>query len=77
MSKENRFTGTSNHGDFQEALGLAIEAAVPPGTSDWLVEWRLAEMSGSKGGIAGQNSLTVTIEAGGLDRGSSQGGAGK
>jgi hypothetical protein len=77
MSKENRFSGTSNKGDFQEALALAIREATPPGTADFLVEWRLAGISGSSGGFAGLSSLTVTIETGGLRSGSLGGGSGE
>ena len=58
------FRGTSAKGDFQEALGLAIQAAQQsaPG-ADRMVEWTFAGASGRHGGIAGFNELTVAILA--------------
>jgi hypothetical protein len=59
-----KFEGTSNRGDFQEALQLAIEAAIA-GTSATRITWKLLDVSGANGGIVPQNDLTVTIEASG------------
>jgi hypothetical protein len=59
--KQMRFSGTSNNGDFQEALGLAIAAAKKK--LGELVNWKLLQIHGVNGGIRGQNDLTVEIEA--------------
>jgi hypothetical protein len=53
--------GTSNSGNFQEALDQAINAAQPTGGAD-IVFWKLGEVTGSKGGIVSASSITVTIE---------------
>ena len=57
-----RFPGTSNNGDFQEALMLAI-AAAKEGLGADLVTWTLLLVYGANGGFVGQNDLTVEIEA--------------
>lgn len=57
-----RFSGTSNKGDFSEALRLAIQAA-KDGLSTELVVWTLLVVSGENGGIRPQNDLTVEILA--------------
>lgn len=63
-AKKQVFKGTSKKGDLKEALDLAIQAALKsaPG-ADRLVEWTLKEVSGRRGGVAGFNEVTVTIEA--------------
>jgi hypothetical protein len=61
-----RFSGTSNNGDFQEALGLAIKAAedeLGKGGADFRITWYLLLVGGVRGGIIGQNDLTVEIAA--------------
>jgi hypothetical protein len=59
-----RFSGTSNHGNFEEALGYAIKAAADAlGGADIRVNWYLLLVSGVNGGITGQNDLTVEIAA--------------
>jgi hypothetical protein len=62
--KRETFRGTSNQGNLQEALDLAIQAAqkAAPG-ADRRVEWTLKEVSGREGGFAPVNEVTVTIEA--------------
>lgn len=61
-AKGSKFEGTSNEGDFNEALQRAIAAALE-GLSSTLVTWRLLEVSGENGGFTLANNLTVTIEA--------------
>lgn len=61
-AKGSKFEGTSNQGDFNEALQKAIAAALE-GLSSTLITWRLLEVSGENGGFVGANNLTVTIEA--------------
>ena len=58
------FEGTSNKGDLEEALKAAIESAMTSrkGIADAMVEWKVKNISGAQGGIAGFNRLTVTIE---------------
>jgi hypothetical protein len=62
MSKTQKYSGTSNKGDFTEALDSAI-AAAKSGLSTTLVKWTLGQVSGLNGGFVGQNDLTVEIEA--------------
>ena len=57
-----RYTGTSDNSDFNEALLLAIAAAKEGLGSDF-VTWVLLVVTGANGGFAGQNDLTVEIEA--------------
>jgi len=58
------FEGTSSKGDLEEALKTAIESAMASrkGIADAMVEWKIKEISGAQGGIAGVDRLTVTIE---------------
>jgi len=58
------FEGTSNKGNLEEALESAIESAMASrkGIADAMVEWKVKDISGAQGGIAGVNRLTVTIE---------------
>ena len=58
------FEVTSSKGNLEEALNTAIESAMASrrGTADAMVEWKIKEISGAQGGIAGVNRLTVTIE---------------
>jgi len=59
-----RFSGTSNNGNFEEALGYAIKAAADGfGGADRIINWHLLFVSGVSGGITGQNDLTVEIFA--------------
>jgi ribosomal protein S18 acetylase RimI-like enzyme len=57
-----RYTGTSDNSDINEALRLAIEAA-REGLGANMVVWTLLVVQGANGGVAGQNDLTVEIEA--------------
>jgi altronate dehydratase len=57
-----RFSGTSDNQDINAALALAIEAA-KEGLGSTIVTWILLVASGTSGGFAGQNDLTVEIEA--------------
>ena len=59
------FTGTSDKGDFQEALGAAVQSAMESrqGAPDAMIEWKLKSVSGVNGGVAGFRKLTVSIEA--------------
>jgi hypothetical protein len=62
--KGQTFSGTSKAGDIEEALDLAIQAALKtaPG-ADRLVTYTVQEVSGRSGGIAGFRDVTVTIAA--------------
>jgi hypothetical protein len=61
---EGKFTGTSDDGDFQEALRNAIKAAQDAsGGADIIIKWRLNNVTGESGGITGENILNVTIQA--------------
>lgn len=58
------FKGTSKRGNYGDALQQAIEAAERSVRHpDALVEWSLKNVSGRRGGFAGFNEITVTIEA--------------
>jgi hypothetical protein len=57
-----RYTGTADNGDINVALKLAIQAAKEGLGSD-IVVWIMLVVSGANGGFAGQNDLTVEIEA--------------
>jgi hypothetical protein len=57
---DQMFKGTSEKGDFQEALSNAVDSALSGG-ADKLVRWRLYEVTGEKGGLHGINSITVKI----------------
>jgi ABC-type glycerol-3-phosphate transport system substrate-binding protein len=59
------FTGTSDKGDFEEALNAAVQSAIDSrqGHPDAMIEWKLKSVSGVNGGIAGFRKLTVSIEA--------------
>lgn len=59
------FQGTSPRGQFAEALENALRAADRAGRQrhiDYMYEWRLLDVTGRRGGIAGFNTLTVRIE---------------
>jgi hypothetical protein len=59
------FTGTSDKGDFEEALNAAVHSAMDSrqGHPDAMIEWKLKNVSGVNGGVAGFRKLTVSIEA--------------
>jgi hypothetical protein len=60
-----QFQGISKEGDFQSALLEANKKALEAlsiGTSDQRIEWKIIKISGSKGGLLGENTITVTIE---------------
>lgn len=57
-----RYSGTSNHQNFNEALALAVNAA-KEGLGSSIVVWTLLVVSGANGGFAGQTDMTVEIEA--------------
>lgn len=61
-----KFSGTSKKGNFQEALDAAIKTAADKlgeGGADIRINWHLLFVSGARGGIIGQNDLTVEIFA--------------
>jgi len=61
---EGKFTGTSENGDFHEALRKAIDAAqVAIGGADIIIKWRLDNVTGERGGLLPVNKLNVTIQA--------------
>ena len=55
---ERRFDGTSDRGDFIEALNNAVAAARSAALH---MNWSLEEVSGEFGGIVGANRITVSI----------------
>jgi hypothetical protein len=57
-----RYSGTADNGDINVALALAIKAA-KEGLGSEIVTWTLLVVFGTNGGFAGQNDLTVEIEA--------------
>lgn len=57
-----RYSGTADNGDINLALRLAIKAA-KEGLGADLVKWTLLLVHGANGGAAGENDLTVEIEA--------------
>ena len=57
-----RYSGTADNGDINVALALAIKAAKEGLGADF-VRWTLLLVYGANGGFAGQNDLTVEIEA--------------
>lgn len=57
-----RYSGTADNGDINVALQLAIKAA-KEGLGSEIVTWTLLIVFGASGGFAGQNDLTVEIEA--------------
>lgn len=62
--KGEAFSGTSKTGDLKEALEAAIQAALDSTkVVDAQAAWTIKEVSGIKGGIAGRNEITVTIDA--------------
>src|SRR5262245_53325656 len=62
--KKKAFKGTSKKGNLQEALNLAVQAALKSVKgADRLAEWTLKDVSGRQGGVAGFNEVVVTIEA--------------
>ena len=56
------FEGVSKNGQFEEALAIAIAAAMKGLKTD-IVRWTLQEMSGEVGGSALAHNLKVTIDA--------------
>lgn len=61
MQKEI-FKGTSETGDFQEALNIAITNAKESLETNFII-WDQLKLSGENGGIALVNRLTVEIHA--------------
>ena len=60
---EGKFTGTSERGNFQEALRNAINAAIEDsGVADIIIKWKLDCVTGENGGITGLDVLNVTIQ---------------
>ncbi len=57
-----RYSGTADNGDINAALALAVKAA-KEGLGADLVTWVLLVVYGANGGFAGQNDITVEIEA--------------
>lgn len=57
------YEGVSPRGEFQEALNAAVAKALGalPG-ADRMVRYRVREITGEQGGIAGANTLRVVIE---------------
>jgi len=69
---EGKFTGTSESGDFHEALRNAINAAIEAtGVADALIKWKLVYVTGESGGITGLDILNVTIQTLGPETSSS------
>ncbi len=60
--KEGSFIGTSNSGNFQEALSNAIATAKETLETDF-IKWKLEELSGEDGGFVTVQVLSVKINA--------------
>jgi hypothetical protein len=63
-AKKKAYYGVSKKGVLQDALDDAVTKALAsaPG-ADRLIKWSFKDATGQKGGIAGVNEITVTIEA--------------
>src|SRR5262245_9933811 len=62
--KAETFSGTSDKGDFEDALNQAVNSAIESRhVADAMIEWKLKSVSGVNGGVAGFRKLTVSIEA--------------
>lgn len=57
-----RYSGTADNGDINVAVALAVKAA-KEGLGSEIVTWVLLVVHGANGGFAGQNDVTVEIEA--------------
>ena len=58
------YSGTSEKGNFAEALQAAVDASVKEmPCCERMLEWKLDQVTGVRGGIARFNKITVTIEA--------------
>ena len=58
------YTGSSIHGNFQEALNDALskaQTAINKGGADMQFNWELARTSGKRGGITGSQAIDVDI----------------
>jgi hypothetical protein len=63
-TKGKPFSGTSKKGNLDEALDEAVKAALAStNVSDAQAKWTIKHVTGIKGGIAGRNEITVTIDA--------------
>lgn len=63
-AKQRTFIGINQQGDFQKALTDAlIKAQDAAGCCDHLITYRVTDIQGQVGGIAGQNQITVAISA--------------
>lgn len=56
------YSGTSEKGNFQEALDLAVKKA-RAGIPAEQIKWTLTRTSGVNGGFRPQNDVTVEIDA--------------
>lgn len=55
-------TGTSDKGDLQEALNIAVATALSSASgADRLIKWKLECVSGEEGGFVGISEMTVEI----------------
>lgn len=62
MSHSSSESGTSHNGSLQEALSIAIATALAKkGGADTQINWKLEEVHGTQGGIAGVSKVTVKI----------------
>lgn len=53
-------SGTSCNGNLQEALSITIATALAKkGGADMQIDWKLEEVRGTQGGIAGVSKVTV------------------
>ncbi|MCS6804208.1 MAG: hypothetical protein RMM98_00605 [Acidobacteriota bacterium] len=63
-TEQRVFVGINQQGDFQKALNDALaKAQDAAGCCDHLVTYRVTDIQGQVGGIAGRNQITVTISA--------------
>ena len=59
---KNNYKGTSNTGDFKEALSDAIQTAKEELLTDY-IEWELLKVNGKHGGFIQEDILDVNISA--------------
>lgn len=58
-----KVTATNKEGNFQVALAAAVELAYDSiNVADGTIEWKLDQVSGLQGTVAGLKEINVTIE---------------
>src|SRR5262245_6882160 len=63
VTKVNNFSGISEKGSFEEALGAALQNASAMAPAGRSTQWKVTRISGLTGGAKPPSRITVTIEA--------------